>query len=252
MAIKEDLKSGVKLAADAATDAVQAIMEKSRLRANASRIKQVIKSDTDLRNQAYIELGRYFYENFREQAYESEEALCVVIDKTSKRIAKATQKYVDIIATLDDTKLTGENSDKIKAIVAERATLVKEKAKATTDKAKAKVSDLSDKAKIKAQDFAMKTKETVADISYKAKDKVQSIKVLDTTDEEIEELIFGDEIEMDAPDKFVADDIDGEFEDEFDEVVEDSVETTSEVEKAEEKAPAFLDCDEESPEEFEF
>lgn len=252
MAIKDDLKSGVRLATDAATDVVQALVEKSRLRANANRIKQVIKSDTDLRNQAYIELGRYFYENLREYAGGEEEALCVVVDKTSKRINKATQKYVETISQIDDTKLSGESAQMLKAAVADKATKVKEKAKETTDKAKAKVSDLSGKAKIKAQDIAMKTKETAANISYKAKDKVENINPF-YDDEDIEELIFGDDVEteetenfvleeefeMDEPDKFVIADYDEEFDDEEQEVVE--------------AIPVVeADCDEESPEEFEF
>lgn len=237
MAIKDDLKSGVKLATDAATDVVQALVEKSRLRANANRIKQVIKSDTDLRNQAYIELGRYFYENLREHAGDEEEALCVVVDKTSHRIRKATQKYIDTISLLDDTKLSGESAQMLKAAVADKATKVKEKAKETTDKAKAKVSDFSDKAKLKAQDIAMKTKETAAHISYKAKDKVESINPF-ADDEDIEEFIFDDEIEMEEPDKFVMTE-DEDLDDELKAEVED--------------APVVeIDCDEESPEEFEF
>jgi len=238
MAIKDDLKSGVKLATDAATDVVQALVEKSRLRANANRIKQVIKSDTDLRNQAYIELGRYFYENLREHAGDEEEALCVVVDKTSHRIRKATQKYIDTISLLDDTKLSGESAQMLKAAVADKATKVKEKAKETTDKAKAKVSDFSDKAKLKAQDIAMKTKETAAHISYKAKDKVESINPF-ADDEDIEEFIFDDEIEMEEPDKFVMTEDDEDLDDELKAEVED--------------APVVeIDCDEESPEEFEF
>ena len=38
MDIKNEIKNGVKIASDAATDAVQALVEKSRLRANANRI----------------------------------------------------------------------------------------------------------------------------------------------------------------------------------------------------------------------
>ena len=91
MAIKDDLKNSVKLASDAATDALQALVEKSRLRANANRIKQVIKADTELMNQAYIELGKYFYENHREETTADCEALCVVVDKTTTRINKASR-----------------------------------------------------------------------------------------------------------------------------------------------------------------
>ncbi len=235
MDIKNEFKSGVKLAADAATDVAQALVEKSRLRAKANRIKQVIKSDTELRNQAYIELGRYFYDNLRNEASEECESLCVVVDKTTARINKAGRKYVELMSNSSEVKFTSENTDKIKKLVSDKADKIKdsttdkmneikEKAKDTSHKAKEKAVDFSEKAKVKAQDISVKAKETVADISDKAKNKVDDLKAFIAPDEDIDELLES----------------------------EDTTEAEVIVNKAAESADSFDDDDEESPEEFEF
>ena len=256
MDIKNEIKTGVKLAADAATDIAQSLMEKSRMRANASRIKQVIKGDTEMRNQAYIELGRYFYEYLREQANEEQEALCVVIDKTSARISKASKKYLELINGASELNLSSENTEKIKQIVTDKAKQVKEsadatvdelkeKAKASSEKARIKVEDLSDMAVIKAQDLSFKAKETAADLADKAKDKAEDFKAFIAPDEDIEELINED---------CVFDEIeDGEIVEETQPQVEEITQESSEVELELETPPtSYYSDDEESPEEFEF
>ncbi|MBQ2944926.1 MAG: YtxH domain-containing protein [Ruminococcus sp.] len=235
MDIKNEFKSGMKLAADAATDVAQALVEKSRLRAKANRIKQVIKSDTELRNQAYIELGRYFYDNLRNEANGECESLCVVVDKTTARINKAGRKYVELMSSSSEVKFSSENTEKIKQLVSDKADKIKDtttdkmneikdKAKDTSHKAKEKAVDFSEKAKIKAQDISVKAKETVADISDKAKDKVDDLKAFIAPDEDIEELLED----------------------------EDIVETEKTVQKATAAVETLDEDDEESPDEFEF
>ncbi len=235
MSIKNEFKYGVKLAADAATDVAQALVEKSRLRAKANRIKQVIKSDTELRNQAYIELGRYFYDNLRENATEECESLCVVVDKTTARINKASRKYVELMSNSSEVKFSSENTEKIKQLVSDKADKIKdttadkvneikEKAKDTSNKAKEKAVDFSEKAKEKAQDISHKAKETVADISDKAKDKVEDLKAFIAPDDDIEKLLEN----------------------------EDIVEAEEPAQTVTQLTESFDDDDEESPEEFEF
>ncbi len=266
MDIKNEFKNGVKLAADAATDIAQSLMEKSRMRANANRIKQVIKGDTELRNQAYIELGRYFYENLREQAGDEQEALCVVIDKTSARISKASKKYLELINGASELNLSSENTEKIKQIVTDKAKQVKEsadatvdelkeKAKATTEKAKIKVEDLSDMAVIKAQDLSFKAKETTADLTDKAKEKVDDFKAFIAPDEDIEALIdedcVFDEIE-DEKEKVEVVQEEEIVEPEQQEVlIDNNAEEDIELE-LETPPTSYYSDDEESPEEFEF
>ena len=203
MDIKNEFKNGVKLCADAATDVAQALVEKSRLKAKANRIKQVIKADTELRNQAYIELGRYFYETLREQADTECEALCVVVDKTTARIDKASRRYVELLSDSSDVKLKSENTEKIKKIVTDTAEDIKDKAKETGKKAKNKATDLGGKAKIKAQDLSAKAKVTVADLKDRAKDKAQDFKAFIAPDED-EELVDYIENDYETDDEIAA------------------------------------------------
>lgn len=266
MDIKNDFKNGVKLCADAATDVAQALVEKSRLKAKANRIKQVIKADTELMNQAYIELGKYFYENHREEATADCEALCVVVDKTTTRINKASRRYVELLSDSNDVKLKSENTEKIKKIVTDTAEDIKGKAMETGKKAKDKATDLGGKAKIKAQDLSNKAKETVADFKDKAKDKAQDFKSFiapDEIDEEFVELteedyeIVSDKIEIeekpvDSPVE-VADTVSeaNEFVDTDDEIAD--LNSNIEMLKPQDETLEVITAeDEESPEEFEF
>lgn len=241
MDIKNDFKTGVKLCADAASDVAQALVEKSRLKAKANRIKQVIKSDTELRNQAYIELGRFFYENYRNNANDECEALCVVVDKTTTRINKASRKYIELISNSGDVKISSENTEKIKKLVVGKAEKIKdttgEKVNDLKDKAKGKASDFGSRAKIKAQDFSVKAKETVADISNKAKDKVDDFKAFIGPDEDIEDFVDNDDI----------------LEEVANEAIDVEAEEAAEKEtNAEPEVISVDEEDEESPEEFEF
>lgn len=278
MDIKNDFKTGVKIAADAATDVAQALVEKSRLRAKANRIKQVIKADTELRNQAYIELGRYFYDNLRDCDNEELESLCVVVDKTTTRINKASRKYVELMSNSSDVKLSGENTEKLKKLVSDKADKlkdtsaekvkdIKEKAKTSSLKAKNKAVDISNKAKIAAQDLSVKAKETVADISDKAKDKVDDFKAFIAPDENVDDIINNIESDDDVfsveKPEIINEDAESvaecinEFEtpDELEEAFNENDVTAQETPKQENtlKNAITIDTDdEESPEEFEF
>lgn len=245
MDIKKDFKNGVRLVADAASDITQTMVEKSRLRAKANRIKQIIKGDTELRNQAYIELGRYFYDNLRENADTEQEALCVIIDKTTARIDKASRKYLELTNCSKDLRVPTENTDKIKQAVSDKATKIKDsteatvqdikdKAKQSTKKAKEKASDLGDKAKVAAQDLSAKAKETVADLSDKAKDKVDDFKSFIAPDEDLEDFINEN--------------------DDLQDMIEQQQEiiAVAKEEALDAEAEIEVTDDEESPEEFEF
>ena len=205
MDFKDNIINGAKLAADAATDIAQALVEKSRLRANANRIRQVIKADTELKNQAYIELGRYYYENLRDSADEELENLCVVVDKTTARISKASRKYVELLNQSNDTKLKSENTEKIKTIVTDKAEKIKgsaedkvadikDFAKDTSKKVKDKATDVSDKVKEKTATVGSKVKEKATDIKDKAKDKVDDLKSFIAPEQDLDSIIEGDDM----------------------------------------------------------
>ncbi len=221
MDIKNDIKNSVKIATDAATDVVQALVDKNRLRANANRVRQVIKSDTELRNQAYIELGMYFYENMREDLDEDLEALCVVVDKTSKRIEKATKKYNEYLNRINETKLYGDNVEKLRKTAREKASVI------------------SEKSKIKAQDIKQVVKDNIADVSYKPKDKVEDIKPFIIPDEDIETLVLEQEEQV-LGETIIADNVDDNTLEQTAQIIENKIPLSEEIE------------DEESPEEFDF
>lgn len=256
MDFKEDIKSGVKLMADAASDIAQALVEKNRLRANANRIKQVIKGDCDTRNQAYIEIGRYYYENLRDKANEETEQLCVVVDKTTARIDKASKRYIELLTQSEDTKLMGENAQKIKQIVSDKTEQAKD---ATTEKvadikrkAKDTASDIKQKAKDTYEEFSDKVKDRAMDLGDKAKDTIDDIK--DTfkytaaIDEDFDDTIEDEQEYVESLDEDEIEDI-LEDEQDFTEVVDDSelIDTDDDTGELIQSVE-----DEESPDEFTF
>ena len=80
MDIKESIMSGVNFTVDTVSEIASVIAEKNRIRSQLNHIKKLIKTDSATRDQAYIELGRFFYENLREGASPENEAICAVID----------------------------------------------------------------------------------------------------------------------------------------------------------------------------
>lgn len=196
MAITNDIKTGLKLAADAATDITQSIIEKGRLRARANRIKQVIKNDTDTRNQAYIELGKYYFENHKEDALSQMPESYEVVEKTTDRISKASKRYFELITQSDNMALNSENTEKIKQIVNEKTDEFKkntnEKFTEISTKTKEKASQLSDKTKEKA-------KEITSDFADKAKSKFEDLKSFVVPNDDLDVLLSDDE---ESPDEF--------------------------------------------------
>ncbi len=192
MSFTNDIKSTFKLTADAVTDVTSSVVEKARLKAKATRIKQVIKSDTERRNQAYMELGKLFYENHKDLAQELSPDTFEVVEKTTIRIDKASRRYFELITQSDNITLSSENTDKIKQAITDKTEEIstKTKAKATeiSDKTKAKAEEFSQKTKAKAQEFSQKTKskakEVASDFADKAKDKIDDFKSYVNDDEE--------------------------------------------------------------------
>ena len=189
MAITNDIKSTVKLTADAVTDVTHSVIEKSRLKAKASRIKQVIKSDTLRREQAYMELGKYFYENHRELMTKELDEPCMIIDKTTIRIDKATKRYFEVLAQSDSISLSSENTEKIKKIVCEKTDELKKNTGEKLSETKAKAKDLTGKTKEKAKDIAKKAKEKIDDFkAYVAPDEDEVF-----TDDDFDDFVVADD-----------------------------------------------------------
>lgn len=202
MDIANNIKNGLEFVGDTFSEIASSIAEKNRLRVQLNHIKGLIKSDSATRDQAYIELGRYFYENLREDTTAENEAICAVIDAANDRISKASLRYVELLNIQNETKIRSENAEKLAKAVSEKASVAakaaKEKGAEAFDKAKASAADYAGKAKVVAADFAEKAKETASDLKDKATDKATELKERfdPNRNEDLEDLIAGEEAKI--------------------------------------------------------
>ena len=246
MDISKNTQEGLEFIGDTVSEIASSIAEKNRLRLQLNHIKGLIKTDSATRDQAYIELGRYFYENLREGTSAENEAICAVIDAANDRISKASLRYVELLNIQNDTKIRSENAEKLAKAVSEKASAAakaaKEKGAVAFDKAKASAADYADKAKATAADFAEKAKGTAADIKDKAADKAEDLR--DRFDpnrnEDLEDLIAAEQAKIEEAAE--------EVKEAAEEVKEDVAEAVEEA--AEAVVP--LVADEESPEDAGF
>ena len=173
MDISNNIKNGLEFVGETVSEIASAIAEKNRLRVQLNHIKALIKADSATRDQAYIELGRYFYENLREDTTPENEAICAVIDAANDRISKASLRYVELLNIQNETKIRSENAEKLAKAVSEKAAatakVAKEKGAEALDKAKASAADYAEKAKASAADYAGKAKAAASDLAEKAK-----------------------------------------------------------------------------------
>ena len=164
MDISKSIKDGLEFIGETVSEIASSVAEKNRLRIQLNHLKTLIKTDSATRDQAYIELGRFYYENMREGATPENEAICAVIDAANDRISKASLRYVELLNIQNETKIRSENAEKLAKAVSEKASAAakaaKEKGAEALDKAKEKGSEALDKAKASAADLAEKAKET--------------------------------------------------------------------------------------------
>ena len=245
-----NFKNGLTFVGDTISEIASSVAEKNRLRVQLSHIKGLIKADSATRDQAYIELGRYFYENMRKDTTAENEAICAVIDAANDRISKASLKYVELLNIQNDTKIRSENAERLAKAVSEKAS---EAAKA----AKAKGAEALDKAKDFAAATAEKAKATANDLKEKAKDKASDLK--DMAADKVEDVKerFDPEANADLKELIAAEQ---EKAEEAAETVEEAVEEAAEKaeETAEKAAEAVQEVvvpettDEESPDDIGF
>ena len=235
MAIKESIKSGVDFTVDTVSELASIIAEKNRIRGQLNHIKKLIKTDSATRDQAYIELGRFFYENLRENASSENEAICAVIDAASERISAASLKYMELLNQQNEMKLRTENTEKLKKIVSEKAA-------GTAKAAKEKGAELSKKAKDLAAQGVEKAKDFADGIKTKADDTVDDIteKFDPEGDAEVEQIIAEEQAKVEAP-----------VEEATSELEEMIAAEQAKIQEAQEEAPA-APAAEESPESFDF
>ena len=221
--MKEDIKSGLALVGDVISEVAASVAEKNRLRVQLNHIKGLIKANTATRDQAYVELGRFFYEHMREDASPENEAICAVIDAANQRISSASIKYMELLNLQNETKIGAENTEKLKKMISDAAA---DAAKAAKEKGTEIASKAREAAKEKGTEFAAKAKEAAESLKDRAAGAVEEVK---------DRFIPMGEV-----------DIDDEAETEAaEETVDEPAAETAEPEK--EEAPA-----EESPESFDF
>ncbi len=234
MAIKDSIKSGVEFTVDTVSEIAAAIAEKNRIRGQLNHIKKLIKTDSATRDQAYIELGRFFYENLRENASPENEAICAVIDAASDRISKASLKYMELLNLQNETKIRSENAEKIKKVVSEKASV-------TAKAAKEKGAELGKKAKDIAAQGVEKAKDIAGGIKNKATDTVDDVKERFDPEgnAEVDQIIAEEQAKVgtEAP---------AEVSSELEEMI---AAEQAKIDQAQESAPAPA---EESPESFDF
>ena len=228
MALVENIKNGVEFVGETVAEIAASVAEKNRLRVQLNHIKGLIKTDSATRDQAYIELGRFFYENLREDASPENEAICAVIDAASDRISAASVKYMELLNLQNETKVRSENAEKIKKVVAEKAS-------ASAKAAKEKGAELGQKAKVAATDAVGKAKTAAADLKDKATETIGTVKERFSPERkaELEALIAEEDQKVQEANEAAVEEA----------IAEAAVEAAAE----EPAAPA-----EESPEDFEF
>ena len=225
MDIGNNIKNGLEFVGETVSEIAACIAEKNRLRLQLNHIKGLIKADSATRDQAYIELGRYFYENQREGASAENEAICAVIDAASDRISKASLKYVELLNIQNDTKIRSENAEKLAKAMSDKAAAAaqaaKDKGSEALDKAKESAADISEKAKASAADFAEKAKVAAADLKDKAADKADELKERfdPNLNEDLDDLIAAEQAKVE------------EAQEAAEEAVEDAAEEVKETAK---------------------
>lgn len=100
MSIVNTLISGFNSAVEAISSTAQTIIEKNRTNAKLNRLRDVMKSESELMNRAYIALGKGYYEQIKKGEKpdsEREAKLVELIDNCKARIAKARDCYRQIV-----------------------------------------------------------------------------------------------------------------------------------------------------------
>ncbi len=85
-----------KHAAGSVTKAVDYLVDKNRRAAMMNRLKIVIKTEKDAQNHAYIQLGRYYYQNLRDPQNGDTETYCKAVDTAGMRMQRAYEKLDEL------------------------------------------------------------------------------------------------------------------------------------------------------------
>lgn len=224
----------------ALTDAVDVVVDKTTLQAQKSRLKIVIKNEAKMTYDAYVELGKYLYDNCNEESPQEIIDLCRKIDNSKMRMQRAQDRYREVLQEelahreITETEVK-ENLGKMKEVITA-------KAKNTADK----VSEIKDTALEKTSEKVTKINNTAKGKAEEIKNKMPKIKVgcgvltdEKTEDDKIAEEIFDNAVE-DAIETVINSDEDITLQ----EAIEQAV-TTSVTASVNDEIAAKNECEEE-------
>ena len=100
MSFLDTLRGTVATAVDTISTVAQTLIEKNRTNAKLSRLRAVMKSESELMNRAYIALGKGYYEQIKKGEKpntEREAKLVELIDNCKAKIARARDCYRKIV-----------------------------------------------------------------------------------------------------------------------------------------------------------
>lgn len=86
----------LKNAAGSVTKAVDFIVDKNRRAAIMNRLKIVIRTERDSQNHAYVQLGKYYYQNLRDAQNGDTEIYCKAVDTAGARLQRAYAKLDEL------------------------------------------------------------------------------------------------------------------------------------------------------------
>ena len=105
MSFLDTLRGTVATAVDTISTVAQTLIEKNRTNAKLSRLRAVMKSESELMNRAYIALGKGYYEQVKKGEKpntEREAKLVELIDNCKAKIAKARTCYRNIVESQNE------------------------------------------------------------------------------------------------------------------------------------------------------
>ncbi len=105
MSFLDTLRGTVATAVDTISTVAQTLIEKNRTNAKLSRLRAVMKSESELMNRAYIALGKGYYEQIKKGEKpntEREAKLVELIDNCKAKIAKARTCYRNIVESQNE------------------------------------------------------------------------------------------------------------------------------------------------------
>lgn len=88
--------------ADSVTKAVNFVVDKNRRAAIINRLKIVIRNEKEIEARAYIELGKYYYENLRDPSNSRTEPLCTAVENAERRLKRAFSKLDEMLMPSGD------------------------------------------------------------------------------------------------------------------------------------------------------